>query len=338
MLHNPVVLIDGNSLVTRAVKATERDDKRAGGIATGGVYGSISQMRRILAGPLRNRPVGHIFAFFDAGVPVRRRLILPWYKEDRKRRRQEEDPADRERLSNQMAMARKMFESLGVRCLSFKNREADDCIAAAADYLSAPFRDSRDPGWDARPVIVTGDRDLYQCVVWSGARVWDLNRKRMITLDNFQEVTEVEPNLFLLCKAFAGDVSDSLPGVRGCGIKRAHQLLMEVMEQRPGLAQLSTDAQLDGVIDYVQAKASPYKHEVALVEDVDRIKREIHGIDLRDSFGDSKVLIKALRPGKIDAREFLRLSVQLRLTRFSGDPARWLRQFRRPFQPRKVRV
>lgn len=337
-LHNPVVLVDGNSLVTRAVKATEKDDLRAGGIATGGVYGSVNHLRGVLAGPLRNKPLGHIFVFFDRGIPLKRRTILPWYKEGRRKRHAEESASERERLTTQLKASRKMFETLGVRCLSFRNREADDCIAAAADYLRAPLMDSCDPAWDARPVIVTGDRDLYQCVARSDARLWDLNRKALITRENFEQSVGIVPDLYLIFKVLTGDPSDSLPGVRGCGAERAKHLVLETLAERPGLAKLSPDSQLDAVVDYVQARESRRKYEDALIDDADRVRRELHGVDLRESFGDRQVLIQALRPGKIDTREFLRLAVKLRLARVAGNPERWLRQFRRPFQPRKARV
>lgn len=318
------LIIDGNSLVMRHIKATQLGDLQANGQFTGGVYGSLNALTSLIGGI--DLTPDSIFIFFDAGVPEFRRELIPTYKQDRAKQKELLTPEDKERCYRQLDEARKMFELLGVVCAAFKNREADDCVAAAARLLA-----------DRQPVVLSGDKDLWQVVGWGGAeppRVWDLNRKGMVTQDNFADVTAGEKggsvplSMWLTYRALVGDTSDSIKGALGCGEKRAAELVRAVVESG------DYDHDLDGVEAYLRDTAEAgtklRKFEQAILDDIDRLKAVVKGIDLYDSFGNTRRLreILAKRP-PVRRMPFLKFCARFQFGRVTGSPEQYLRPFER---------
>jgi 5'-3' exonuclease len=314
------LVIDANSLIKRCIMATALDDLKAGGQFTGGVYGALNTLRAFLESP-EGRYSGPIVACFDAGIPKRRLELLPDYKckrEERKKLLTEEEKAS---AFTQIGLARKMMEKLGVLCISYTEREADDVVGAVASICLKHF---------GTPVVMSGDKDLWQMVEW-GARVYDLNKKRWIDADNFAEITGVESSTYLLYKTLVGDPSDSIAGCSGCGDKRAKELILEATEHVKGFERMSTTAQLCVLRNRAAQRPKPRKFEKSLYENIDYLKRVVKAIDLRRSFGGTEGLTKQLVNWVPDVQKlgFLRLCKKLDLQSIIGAPDRYDQPFRR---------
>jgi len=314
------VLVDANNLITRAIMASALDDLKAGGLWTGGVYGTLGSLKSFLSLPLVN--AAGVYAFFDHGVPSDRLDHIPEYKAERKEKRKLLTDEDKERAFAQLHTARKMLELLGVVCLAYQDREADDCIAAAV-RLFARRGDT--------PIVVSGDRDMWQ-TVRMGARVWFLNGKHWVDAENFEEYVGIGPEHYVLYRALVGDPSDSIKGADGCGPKRA----VQVIEEHAGV--LNSDAplkQLDALVSFLARKTKPRKYEANIVADAERLGHVVRGIDMDDSFGGTKGLKKRLaEKPTVDRMGFLRFCKGLAFKSVLGSPDMYLRPFERAAQRR----
>jgi 5'-3' exonuclease len=116
-----------------------------------------------------------------------------------------------------------LFEAFGWSCASDPELEADDLLGSLAQA-------EVDAGPAHRALIMTGDRDMYQC---AAERVSVLYLKQGSS--GFEEVDPAEvkkrygigPELVPDFIALRGDPSDGLPGAPGIGPKTATQLLRQ---------------------------------------------------------------------------------------------------------------
>jgi 5'-3' exonuclease len=138
-----------------------------------------------------------------------------------------------EGLVPQFADARAFFEAFGWVVTVHDSLEADDLLGSYA-------RREADAG--GRALVMTGDRDMFQCVsdrvvvlyVRTGGRGAEL-----VDADDVRRRYGVGPELVPDFIALRGDPSDGIPGAKGIGEKTAAELL-----RRHG----SLDAALDGAL------------------------------------------------------------------------------------------
>lgn len=311
-MSTPVV-IDAHSLIVRSIMASALDDLQAGGIFTGGVYGSLTSLASILTVP--GLQPGAIYACFDAGIPPRRRELLPDYKVKRAERRQWLSDEDRAKAFGQLKLARQMLELLGVVCLRYKEREGDDVVAAVVRLLRQQGQTS---------FVITGDHDLWQTVRWD-ARVWDLGRKDTVEAANFVDCAGVPLDHYLLYRALVGDTSDGIAGAGGVGPKRATQMLQDFGDRLHG----TPTAQLDALVAGLQALPKRRKFEDAVIASHPYLRRVLAAIDLGSSFGKTGRLSEALfRAPPCDLMPFLRFCKGLQFASVLGDPERFFGPFR----------
>ena len=324
------LLIDANSLAVRCIMAAAPDELRNDLGFTGGIYGSINTLRTILEH--REVRAGRIFAFFDHSIPPRRLRLIPEYKKKRSKREDEgdyypfENREQKVAAFDQIGSVWDILPTLGVTCLCFKEREADDGIGAAAKILT-------DRG--ERPLVVSSDRDLWQTVGW-GCRVWDLHDRSLIDAGNFATRGKVSPDTYLLYKALDGDSSDGIPGAKGWGEKYLGQLWEEAYWD----IRLCRDplAQLASLCSYLGRKKGRTKREVTLLRDRPRLERVIKGIDLSTSFGPTGRLEARLdeeSPG-VKWMEFLRKLKAHGLGNVLGGHQTFTKPFQRAHQRAKM--
>lgn len=314
-MPNPVI-IDANSLITRAIMASALDDLKAGGIFTGGVYGTLVSLASIIRMP--EMMAAEIVAFFDHGVPPARMKLLPDYKSKRKERKQLLSDAEKEKAFEQMHLARQALELLGVICLAYKNREADDGVAAAVRIMVDQGR---------RPVVVSGDKDLWQTISM-GARVWYINTNIWVDEDNFEELTGVPLENYILARALTGDTSDSIVGIQGCGAKTAAKLIAENAE---AITASKPMKQMEQLVAALAAKPAKKRRKVEqkIIDGKDYLRRVIGAISLWESFGSVNGLKKALaQNAAVQKIPFLRFSKSLSFKSVLGNPERFVRPFR----------
>lgn len=198
---NPLwLLVDVSNLAFRAYHTTGR-------LAAGTCFGFLNQLK-VLQARYQTRRV----AFCFDRPPSLREALLPAYKESRKTDYAKMPPRERADRDEMRAEIRRLLYTilpeLGYRNIfAVRGYEADDLIAACCSALPK--------GDDA--VIVSSDRDLYQCL---GPQVQiDKGGKqpRYTQADLKQEFFGLTPKEWPSVKAIAGCGTDDVPGVDGVG-------------------------------------------------------------------------------------------------------------------------
>lgn len=306
------VVVDGNSLIVRSIMLSATDDLEAGGRPTGGVYGSLLSLRGIIDQPTVN--AAGVWMFFDAGVPEFRRELVPTYKAERKRKRMGWTPEQERRVFGQIDDARQLFGLLGVGCGSVAGWEADDCVASACRLLHTAD--------GCYPVVVSGDKDLWQLVPDIADAVWDLGRKRLIDDDSFEAAAGVHPRVYRLFRAMVGDPSDGIPGVDGCGVKRAAALVASEVDGPPAPID-----QLHRLSDRLMGSTRAYERAVA--EQYERVVAALRVADLTagNRLVDGAVAWALAEPTTVDRVGFLRACKRFDFKRVLGNPERFLGPF-----------
>jgi DNA polymerase-1 len=203
----PLLAVDGPFLLYRSffalpdsIHGTERRPINA-------LLGSVNVLLRIASDRL---PRAIVVCFGAEAAEYRVELYEP-YHADR--------PPVPDDLQWQFEQAGALFEAFGWSTLATEDLEADDLLGSLA---------SAESGGGGSALILTGDRDMYQCV---SERVSVMYLKQGTS--GFEEVDpgEVEhrygipPALVPDFIALRGDPSDGLPGAPGIGPKTAAELL-----------------------------------------------------------------------------------------------------------------
>ena len=200
------LLVDSNALMYRAYHGLPPLKNK--GELVNAVYGFFL----ILTKALEETEVNHIVATFDRKEKTFRHEMFEDYKAQR--------PDMPEDLVSQIPKIKEGLKVFGVPVLDKKGFEADDIIATLAKRWKG----------ETEIIILSGDRDLLQLVDASvTVRSPGRGIKKMINFDK-QKVVEkygLPPHLFVDYKAFRGDPSDNIPGVKGVGKKRATKLISE---------------------------------------------------------------------------------------------------------------
>ena len=313
MTTQPLV-IDGNNLVKRCIMASALDDLKTEGTCTGGLYGTLTMLTSHLSNWTRDRgmTVGPIYVFFDNGVPLFRMNLLPYYKSGRKEKKQMMTEEQKERVMLQLDASWELFEKCGCVVGSYKDREADDVVAAAVQVLAS---------CGYTPIVASSDRDLLQTVAM-GAAVWKLDDGDLITASNFEDKVGVPMTHYLLYKTLMGDNSDSIPGARGVAEKIALDLVLEVRARHARL--IDPYLQLKDVISFIASKEKHKKYEDGIIADEARLFNEMKGISLAVSFGATTGLEdKLCQTGAFDVMTFLRWAKSWKFNSVLGTPDRF---------------
>jgi 5'-3' exonuclease len=202
-----LLLVDGHYYLYRSFFAI-RGLSNSRGEPTNAIYGFVKALRRMLA----DLKPDYAAVVWDAGLPERRTLLQPEYKQHR-----DEMPDD---LEVQQEPIREIVPLLGVASVFLENHEADDLIAS---YVIKGVR----AGLEC--VIATNDKDILQMVrdgvwIYSTAKTDVGEGTGGFKLLGIPEVTEkwgVPPSLIADVLALTGDSADNIPGVPGVGAKTA---------------------------------------------------------------------------------------------------------------------
>jgi len=326
------VIIDLNSLARRAIAASALEDLRTGAKPAGGIYGTLSMLLNILNQP--DISADYIVACMDDGIPPWRLEALPEYKAHREDKRRMLTPEQQESVYTQLEDIRQLLPLLGVRVLRYEDREADDVVAAACRVFIG--RGAVGPG--SAPLVISGDRDLYQVMNYGqGVRVWDLGKKTAMTPAATKEVFGVPVQCWILYKALQGDASDNITGVPGIGEKTAAALIEAVSDlytENTGggmYTMLTPSEQLRQMLNIVEdAPASARKKYMnALLEQRQHLHTVLKAIDLTASFGPvGRFTESLLAPTpEIVVKDFLRYCRDLSFASVITDPKKWTRPY-----------
>jgi 5'-3' exonuclease len=230
----PLLAVDAPFVLYRSFFALPDSIKGAVERPVNALLGAVNVLLRIAA----DRDPRAIVACFGAEAAAYRTELYPPYHAQR--------PPVPDDLAWQFEQAPALFAAFGWSSESSDGLEADDLLGALADA-------EVDAG--GRALILTGDRDMYQCAA-EHVRVLYLKSGKI----GFEEVGPEEvnqrygvaPELVPDFIALRGDPSDGLPGAPGVGPKTAAELLVRhgslegviagAVHERPRIAAALTDA------------------------------------------------------------------------------------------------
>lgn len=173
---------------------------QSGGDDTGVIFGFLGVIKELSE---RMSPGQFVFAWDSR--KSKRRQSYPDYK----RNRRPDKLTEAEVLENEVMRAQ--LDILRTRIipeLGFKNSflsvglEADDIIASCCLSLSG------------KKIIVSRDNDLFQ-LLNRDTRMWDFQKKKYFTADDFAEKWGIEPHQWKTVKTIAGCSGDGVPNVPG---------------------------------------------------------------------------------------------------------------------------
>lgn len=214
-----LIIFDGSYMLHRSCHLpTFEMLQTTSGYRTGGAYGTIRSIQSILHTFHSSRAV---VVWDDIKRSERRMRIFPEYKANRKPLPGSVDYAEKQEKFNfymqQKAITERLLHFLGIVQVVVPGKEADDVVAV----MIRSYKD--------RCILVTADKDYFQ-LVNERVGVWNPHKQVHADLENFKEVTGVEPAYFLLGKAILGDVSDNIGGVNGIGDKTMVEM-MKLLEK-----------------------------------------------------------------------------------------------------------
>jgi DNA polymerase I len=204
----PMLLVDGNNLLVRAVEATRRSAMHSSaGIDTSALVVFANTLSRYV----RAEAPFRVTVLWDGGHADRKKL----YPEYKATRPQSPDPY----RSHSRTLTREWLHLSGVPQLQIDGVEADDLIASYWSTATAPV------------TILSNDKDMLQLVgdTPTGYTCEQIRPSSADTPSERWDTARVTahfgctPAQLPTILALAGDDADNIPGVRGIGPKRAVQ-------------------------------------------------------------------------------------------------------------------
>jgi 5'-3' exonuclease len=217
-----ILAVDGNSLVHRSYHAA------AGSAASlaepiWAVRGIITQ---IVAAVERVDADVVVVGFDDPDSSIRR-IRWPQYKEQRTDKAQ--------CLIDQLALAMRVLDQMGIRVVTPTGLEADDVLASTAAFAKTI---------GARTVIMTSDRDSFALIddTTNVLRIINggVDASPLLTPARLPALLGITAGQYRDYAALRGDPSDNLPGVRGIGPKTAAKLLAALGSAQAAFDDLAT--------------------------------------------------------------------------------------------------
>ena len=239
-MARPLLVVDGPSLLYRAFFALPTSIRGSDGEPVNALLGTANLVLREVE---EHRPRAVTLCFGPDAAAYRLDLYAPYHAGR---------PPVPDELAPQFAAAPGFFAAFGWSSVINEELEADDVMGSLA---------LAEEEADGEALLMTGDRDLFQCVT---ERVKVLYVRTGVRGAELIDVGEVErrygipPGLVPDFIALRGDPSDGLPGAKGVGEKTAADLL-----RRRG----SLEAVLDGAL-----RERPARLSGALLDGADELR------------------------------------------------------------------
>jgi 5'-3' exonuclease len=203
----PLLAIDGPFVLYRSFFALPDSITGAGGHPVNALLGATNLILRIAA----DRDPRTIVVCFGAEAATYRTDLYPPYHAAR--------PPVPDDLARQFDQAPALFEAFGWSSAGSDELEADDLLGALATAEAAA---------GGRTLILTGDRDMYQCATAQTSVLYLTQGSRgfeEVDPDEVRSRYGIDPEQVPDFIALRGDPSDGLPGAPGIGAKTAATLL-----------------------------------------------------------------------------------------------------------------
>jgi 5'-3' exonuclease len=164
----------------------------------------------------------HVIIACDHGSSSYRKALSPEYKQNRKDKQEQQTDAERaafELFFEDFVQTIATIETTtSYPVLKFQGVEADDI---AAYIVSQKSKLSTDDIW-----LISSDRD-WDLLVQPGVSRFSYVTRKEVTIDNWNDHYEFNPEDYISIKCLTGDSGDNVAGVPGIGPKRAVSLVAE---------------------------------------------------------------------------------------------------------------
>jgi 5'-3' exonuclease len=203
----PLLAVDTPSMLFRAFYALPKSIVGPDGNPVNALLGAANLILREVE---THEPRAVVLCFGPDAASYRTELY-PAYHAER--------PEVPDRLEPQWADCRAFFEAFGWTVSASEDLEADDLLGSYAE---------REAAGGGRALILTGDRDMYQCATDAVTVLYVRTGGKGaegVTPDGVRERYGVDPAQVPDFIALRGDPSDGLPGAKGVGAKTAAELL-----------------------------------------------------------------------------------------------------------------
>lgn len=127
---------------------------------------------------------------------------------------------ERESMKRQYVWLSELMHELPITTMMYDKVEADDVMAYIATHLLKE---------DEQAVLMSTDKDFLQ-LVNDKTIVWSPTKKKIYNKKLVKEEFGIESHNLLLYRVLDGDVSDNIPGIKGCGIKTLINRFPELTE------------------------------------------------------------------------------------------------------------
>ena len=207
-MATPLLVVDAPSMLFRAFYALPDSIKGPDGKPVNALLGTANL---ILKEVELHGPRAVVLCFGPDAASYRTELY-PSYHEER-------EAAMPDDLSPQFGQAHDFFAAFGWTVALSEDLEADDLLGTFA---------KREAEAGGRALILTGDRDMYQCATEQVSVLYVKTGSKGAEVVGPAEVVErygIEPELVPDFIALRGDPADGLPGAKGVGPKTAAELL-----------------------------------------------------------------------------------------------------------------
>jgi 5'-3' exonuclease len=209
-MAGPLLVVDAPSMLFRAFYALPSSIKGRDGMPVNALLGGANLVLREVE---RYEPRAVVLCFGPDAAEYRLELFPEYHAA-----RDEELPDE---LGPQWEASGDFFESFGWTVAVHDTLEADDLLGAYA---------RREAAAGGTCLIMTGDRDLFQCVGEHVKVLYVRTGSRGAEEVGPEEVVRrygIEPALVPDFIALRGDPSDGIPGAKGIGEKTAAELLRQ---------------------------------------------------------------------------------------------------------------
>lgn len=209
-----IVAVDGHHNLHRCLHVPVFQKFACNGQPTGGIYGGLQAVRS----SVDKFNAKECVIVWDGRRPAFRTEIYPEYKANREPKNDEErveKEKHRALFQSQKLVLTRILRCLGCSVIEVEEAEGDDLLYALVQLRPTD-----------KVIMISEDMDLAQ-LVGPNVRLYRPGRELLIDLENFEEVTGVNPAQFLVKKALVGDSSDNIKGIDGIGEKRATAVLQE---------------------------------------------------------------------------------------------------------------
>lgn len=205
--HRPIMMLDGLNVFMAHYAANPSVSLNGNNV--GGIVGLVRALQSLVNVFQPKR----VIVVWESGGSPSRVALYSMYKSDRKRVRLnrhygDRTPDDDRSKLEQLRLLVNVLKQLPVCQLYVKDCEADDAIGHMCRSVYP----------QDRKIIVSSDRDFYQ-LIDDLTCVYRPIKRVLIDQRALLDEMGVPAHNVVLCRAICGDRSDSIPGIKGIGIR-----------------------------------------------------------------------------------------------------------------------